>query len=183
MTSMRSVADTPPTDAKSIGCRIAGSSICRSEAPTRLPPFWNRALSLLLVGHHPTRGWPSNNKVGRKETVAMAAANVLVTTDWLANHLTDPSIAVVEVDEDTSAYLSGHIPGAAGLDWKKELHDLPRRDFVSSEQLAALLGEKASPRSRPSSSMGATRTGSRPTPTGWENFEESNGCRCSTAAG
>jgi thiosulfate/3-mercaptopyruvate sulfurtransferase len=83
-----------------------------------------------------------DNKVGRKETVAMAVANVLVSTDWLANHLTDPSIAVIEVDEDTSAYLSGHIPGAAGLDWKEELHDLPRRDFVSSEQLAALLGGK-----------------------------------------
>lgn len=72
----------------------------------------------------------------------MAVANVLVSTDWLADHLTDPSIAVVEVDEDTSAYLSGHIPGAVGLDWKEELHDLPRRDFVSSEQLAALLGGK-----------------------------------------
>jgi len=72
----------------------------------------------------------------------MATPDVLVTTEWLADHLSDPSIAVVEVDEDTSAYHSGHIPGAVALDWKGELHDAPRRDFVTSERLAALLGEK-----------------------------------------
>jgi thiosulfate/3-mercaptopyruvate sulfurtransferase len=49
---------------------------------------------------------------------------------------------VVEVDEDTSAFEGGHIPGAIALDWKNELHDLPRRDFINSAQLGALLGSK-----------------------------------------
>ncbi|MCI0677569.1 MAG: sulfurtransferase [Actinobacteria bacterium] len=56
--------------------------------------------------------------------------------------LEDPSIAVIEVDEDTTAYDGGHIPGAVSLDWKKELHDLPRRDFIDAAQFAALLGSK-----------------------------------------
>jgi thiosulfate/3-mercaptopyruvate sulfurtransferase len=72
----------------------------------------------------------------------MTKPHVLVSTEWLAAHLDDPAYAVVEVDEDTSAYLSGHIPGAVALDWRAELHDLPRRDFVSSERLAELLGAK-----------------------------------------
>ena len=67
---------------------------------------------------------------------------VLIDTETLAGMLDDTSIAVVEVDEDTTAYDGGHIPGAVSLDWKKELHDLPRRDFVDAGQLAALLGSK-----------------------------------------
>ena len=71
-----------------------------------------------------------------------ANADVLMETDWLEQHLNDPDVAVVEVDEDTSAYEKGHIPNAVSIDWETELHDLPRRDFVSSEQLASLLGIK-----------------------------------------
>ena len=67
---------------------------------------------------------------------------VLVDTSWLEERLGDKSIAIVEVDEDTSAYEKGHIPGAVSLNWETELHDLPRREFVSSEQLADLLGRK-----------------------------------------
>ncbi|REK22377.1 MAG: sulfurtransferase [Actinobacteria bacterium] len=66
----------------------------------------------------------------------------LIDTDALAASLNDPSIAVIEVDEDTTLFEKGHIPGAASLDWKKELHALPRRDFVSAHELAALLGSK-----------------------------------------
>lgn len=66
----------------------------------------------------------------------------LVSTGWLAERLHDASIAVIEVDEDTEAYARAHIPGAMSLDWRYELHAIPRRDFVSGDDLAALLGAK-----------------------------------------
>lgn len=69
-------------------------------------------------------------------------AAVLIDTDTLAEMLDDPHIAVVEVDENTAAFEGGHIAGAASIDWENELHDLPRRDFINSAQLAALLGSK-----------------------------------------
>jgi thiosulfate/3-mercaptopyruvate sulfurtransferase len=71
-----------------------------------------------------------------------AHPDVLVETDWVEQHGSDDNVAIVEVDEDVTAYEKGHIPGAIGLDWIKELHDPVRRDFVSSEQLAHLLGSK-----------------------------------------
>ena len=71
-----------------------------------------------------------------------ANRDVLVETDWLGDRLDDASLAIVEVDEDTTAYDKGHIPGAIAINWETELHDLPRREFVSREHLAQLLGEK-----------------------------------------
>jgi thiosulfate/3-mercaptopyruvate sulfurtransferase len=67
---------------------------------------------------------------------------VLVETDWLEQNADDSNLAIIEVDEDTSAYDKGHIPNAIGLNWESDLHDVPRREFVSSDQLASLLGEK-----------------------------------------
>ncbi len=71
-----------------------------------------------------------------------ANPDALVSFDWVQQHLNDPDVAIVEVDEDTSAYEKGHIPNAIAINWQTELHDPVRRDFVSSEQLARLLGEK-----------------------------------------
>ena len=71
-----------------------------------------------------------------------ANPDALVTTDWLEQNLADPNIAIVEVDEDITAYEKGHINGAISINWENELHDLPRREFISAEQLAKLLGEK-----------------------------------------
>jgi thiosulfate/3-mercaptopyruvate sulfurtransferase len=71
-----------------------------------------------------------------------AKPDVLVETSWLEDNVDDPSIAIVEVDEDATAYEKGHIPSAVAINWETELHDLPRREFVSSEQLAKLLGDK-----------------------------------------
>jgi thiosulfate/3-mercaptopyruvate sulfurtransferase len=71
-----------------------------------------------------------------------ANPDVLVETDWLEQHLGDSNLAVVEVDEDTTAYEKGHVPGAIAINWATELHDHPRRDFVSGEQLARLLGKR-----------------------------------------
>jgi thiosulfate/3-mercaptopyruvate sulfurtransferase len=71
-----------------------------------------------------------------------ANKDVLVETSEVENKADDPNIAIVEVDEDTTAYEKGHIPNAVALNWETELHDVPRREFVSSEQLAKLLGDK-----------------------------------------
>ncbi len=71
-----------------------------------------------------------------------ANPNALVDTDWVEAHADDENVAIVEVDEDVTAYEKGHIPGAISIDWENELHDIPRREFVSSERLARLLGEK-----------------------------------------
>jgi thiosulfate/3-mercaptopyruvate sulfurtransferase len=68
-----------------------------------------------------------------------ANPDALVTTDWLAEHLGDPDIRVIEVDEDTSAYEKGHIEGAAGWNWKTDLHAPVGRDYVDQTGLGALL--------------------------------------------
>jgi len=67
---------------------------------------------------------------------------VLVDADWAEAHLDDPKVVLVEVDEDTAAYDKNHIKGAVRLDWKKDLQDPVRRDFVSKEQFEALLSER-----------------------------------------
>jgi thiosulfate/3-mercaptopyruvate sulfurtransferase len=72
----------------------------------------------------------------------MSRSDVLVDADWVEAHLDDPSIVLVEVDEDTSAYDKGHITGAVRIDWKADLQDPVRRDFVGKAQFEALLSAK-----------------------------------------
>jgi thiosulfate/3-mercaptopyruvate sulfurtransferase len=72
----------------------------------------------------------------------MARADVLVSADWAEENLNTPGVVFVEVDEDTSAYDGGHLAGAVKLDWKSDLQDQVRRDFVNQEQFEALLGSK-----------------------------------------
>src|SRR5438445_1722468 len=67
---------------------------------------------------------------------------VLVDTNWVADHLNDPKVKIVEVDVDTSAYDTGHIKGAIGLDWRKDLQARPIRDLLSKDALDALLSSK-----------------------------------------
>jgi thiosulfate/3-mercaptopyruvate sulfurtransferase len=68
------------------------------------------------------------------------ASDVLVTTEWVAQHATDSSVRVVEVDVDAAAYDQGHVPGAAGWNWSSELCDTLTRDVVPAAALEALLG-------------------------------------------
>src|SRR5688572_16931893 len=67
-------------------------------------------------------------------------AEVLVSTDWVADHANDSSVRVVEVDVDTSAYDKGHVPGAFGWNWTTQLCDTLVRDIVPRRDLEALLG-------------------------------------------
>src|SRR6187549_3447174 len=72
----------------------------------------------------------------------MSRETSLVTAEWVEEHLDDPSIVLVEVDEDTTSYDGGHIRGAVKLDWTTDLQDQVRRDFVNKQQLEALLSER-----------------------------------------
>lgn len=64
---------------------------------------------------------------------------VLVDADWVQAHLNDPKVRLIEVDVDTKAYAQGHIPGAVGLNWQKELQDQIVRAPLSKEHLESLL--------------------------------------------
>jgi len=66
----------------------------------------------------------------------------LVTTDWLAEHLDDSGVVVVESDEDVLLYEVGHIPGAVKIDWHVDLNDPEIREYISGAQFAELLGSK-----------------------------------------
>ena len=72
----------------------------------------------------------------------MARCNVLVDADWVEAHLDDPKVVLVEVDEDTAAYDKNHIRGAVRIDWRQDLQDQVRRDFVNKEQFEKLLSGK-----------------------------------------
>ena len=72
----------------------------------------------------------------------MSRDSALVSADWAEKNLDAPGVVFVEVDEDTTAYDGGHIPGAVKLDWKKDLQDPVRRDFVNKQQFEALLSAR-----------------------------------------
>src|SRR5260370_37422425 len=71
-----------------------------------------------------------------------AHPEVLVDTAWVAEDANDPKVKLIEVDVDTSAYDTGHIKGAIGLDWRKDLQARPIRDLLSKDALDALLSSK-----------------------------------------
>ncbi|WP_374982516.1 sulfurtransferase [Streptomyces fradiae] len=72
----------------------------------------------------------------------MSRSDVLVDADWVEAHLDDPKVVLVEVDEDTSAYDKNHIRNAVRIDWRKDLQDPVRRDFVDQEGFEKLLSAK-----------------------------------------
>ena len=70
------------------------------------------------------------------------AKPVLVTTDWLAEHLDDSNVVVAEVDENPDLYEEGHIPGAVKLHWKEDLQDPVERDIVEKAEFERLMGSR-----------------------------------------
>jgi thiosulfate/3-mercaptopyruvate sulfurtransferase len=70
------------------------------------------------------------------------ANDVLVDADWLSEHLNDENIRIVEVDENPALYAEAHIPGAIGFDWKADLQDPVRRDFLGPEPFGQLFGSR-----------------------------------------
>jgi thiosulfate/3-mercaptopyruvate sulfurtransferase len=73
--------------------------------------------------------------------VAEYAKDVLVEPEWLQEHLDDENIRIVEVDENPALYAEAHIPGAIGFDWKQDLQDQVKRDFLGPEEFGRLFGE------------------------------------------
>jgi thiosulfate/3-mercaptopyruvate sulfurtransferase len=67
---------------------------------------------------------------------------VLVSTEWVAAHLTDPSVRIIESDEDILLYETGHIPGAVKVDWQNELQHQVVRDYVNQQAFGDLIGRK-----------------------------------------
>jgi thiosulfate/3-mercaptopyruvate sulfurtransferase len=74
--------------------------------------------------------------------VAEYAKDVLVEPEWLEEHLDDDAIRIVEVDENPALYREAHIPGAIGFDWRTDLQDQVKRDFLGPEQFGALFGSR-----------------------------------------
>src|SRR4029079_10567451 len=70
------------------------------------------------------------------------AKDVLVDPQWVQDHLNDDGIRIVEVDENPALYAEAHIPGAIGFDWKQDLQDQVKRDFLSAEEFAGLMGSR-----------------------------------------
>lgn len=71
-----------------------------------------------------------------------AHPEVLVSTQWVADHLNDPNIRIVESDEDVLLYDAGHIPGAVKIDWVQDLNDPVRRDYLQRQDFERLMSEK-----------------------------------------
>ncbi len=76
------------------------------------------------------------------EARGYAHPEVLVSTDWVAEHLKDPRVRLIESNEDLLLYDTGHIPGAVKVDWTNDLNDQLVRDYINSEQLQRLLRSK-----------------------------------------
>jgi len=72
--------------------------------------------------------------------MASYTTDALVETQWVEDHLDDDSIRIIEVDENPSLYVEAHIPGAIGFDWKKDLQDQVKRDFLGPEDFGTLFG-------------------------------------------
>ena len=71
-----------------------------------------------------------------------AHPDVLVSTDWVANHLSDPKVRIVESDEDRALYVQGHVPGAVEIDWQTDLQDKVERDYIDRAAFERLCGER-----------------------------------------
>jgi thiosulfate/3-mercaptopyruvate sulfurtransferase len=67
--------------------------------------------------------------------------DVLVSTDWVAQHLNDPNVRIIESNEDLLLYPSGHIPGAVQVDWEKDLNDQLKRDYLDKKQFEKLMSK------------------------------------------
>src|SRR5690606_34122800 len=72
---------------------------------------------------------------------AYAHPEALVSTAWLAQHLQDPGIRIVESNEDLLLYDTGHIPGAVHIDWRADLNDPVVRDYISPEHFAEVMSK------------------------------------------
>ena len=96
---------------------------------------------------------------------------VLVDSQWVADHLNDPKVRIIEADEDVLLYEVGHIPGAVKLDWHVDVQNPVSRDFIDQEGFEKLLGGTGALTTiQPSSFMATATTGMPLTRTGCSAF-------------
>jgi len=93
-------------------------------------------------GEREPGGIMSDERVAAPEHQAYANPHMLVTTGWVEEHLEDPTVVLVESDEDVLLYDTGHLPGAVKVDWHMDLNDPVVRDYLDSESFADLMGRK-----------------------------------------
>src|SRR5579859_5018111 len=84
---------------------------------------------------------PHSEDLSMADSDGYANGEALVSTEWLAAHLNEPGTRLIEVDVNPALYAGGHIEGAVGWDWKKDLQDQTVRDLASAEALEKKLGE------------------------------------------
>ena len=110
-----------------------------------------------------------------------ARPDSLVSTDWLAAHLDDPTIRIIESDEDVLLYDTGHIPGAFKVDWHTDLNDPIVRDYVSANSSRSCCVRGTSTSRRRSFSTATRTTGGPRTRSGSSSCSDSRMPSCSTA--
>src|SRR5918997_4327318 len=90
------------------------------------------------------RRWREETKMTEQaiQEKGYAHPEALVTTEWVAEHLEDPNVRIVESDEDVLLYDIGHVPNAVKIDWVEDLNDPLLRDYLDPEKFAALMSEK-----------------------------------------
>ena len=103
-----------------------------------MSPFARAARARAPVDHGSKRSLTHHMTVADPTTTA-TRHDALVSVEWASEHLDDPSVRFIEVDVDTSAYETGHLPGAVGFNWVTQLNDPTKRDLVSHDELQALL--------------------------------------------
>jgi thiosulfate/3-mercaptopyruvate sulfurtransferase len=84
----------------------------------------------------------TKDQAATSEFSGYAHPEMLVSTQWVEDHLKDDNLRIVESDEDVLLYEQGHVPGAVKLDWHTDLQDDVRRDYIESEQFAQLCSER-----------------------------------------
>src|SRR6476619_7117559 len=84
--------------------------------------------------HLKSKEWHQNFNTEKEKDMSYVHPEYLVETDWVAEHLNDPNVRIIESDEDPLLYAVGHIPGAVQVDWFSTLQHPLRRDFLTKEK-------------------------------------------------
>src|SRR5688572_11435583 len=122
--------------------RTAASSRAASSSPWAMAPDPRPRVEWAAPRRHGA-GIESNPDRGRTDSMSEIAERgyahpeALVSTEWVAAHLDDPGVRIVESDEDALLYASGHVPGAVEVDWTRDLNDPVERDYLDGERFAA----------------------------------------------
>lgn len=97
------------------------------------------SISLIVTRSTISNGDRINEKMSEINERGYAFPDVLVSTQWVADHMNDPKIRIIESNEDVLLYPSGHIPGAVEVDWTRDLNDQIRRDYLGKVEFEALM--------------------------------------------